>query len=70
MLNRAVIVLILAAVAAFLLYLADLVRGALSPDEPYAASIGLTLDACAAAQDGLSAEAARAYCARPVPKRL
>ncbi|MBL7405642.1 hypothetical protein INQ30_25215, partial [Escherichia coli] len=55
---------------AFLLYLAALARAALSPDEPYAASIGLTLDQCVAAQDSLSDEEARLYCRRPVPKRL
>ncbi|APT30895.1 MULTISPECIES: hypothetical protein [Methylobacterium] len=70
LLNRAVVAALIVAVAAFLLYLAALARAALSPNEPYAASIGLTLDQCVAAQDGLSAEAARLYCRRPVPKRL
>jgi hypothetical protein len=70
MLNRVVMAALLVAVVAFLFYLASLARAALSPNEPYAASIGLTLDQCVAAQDGLSAEDARAYCRRPVPKRL
>ena len=70
LLKRAVVAALIAAAAAFLLYLAALARAALSPDEPYAASIGLTLDQCVAAQDSLSAEAARLYCRRPVPKRL
>ncbi|MEE7503951.1 hypothetical protein [Methylobacterium mesophilicum] len=70
LLNRALVAAVIVAGAAFLLYLAALARAALSPNEPYAASIGLTLDQCAAAQDGLSAEAARLYCRRPVPKRM
>jgi hypothetical protein len=70
MLNRAVVGALILAVAAFLLYLAALAREALAPNEPYAASIGLTLDQCVAAQDGLSTEEARRYCRRPVPKRL
>ena len=70
LLNRAVVAAVIGAAAAFLLYLAALARAALSPNEPYAASIGLTLDQCVAAQDSLSAEAARLYCLRPVPKRL
>lgn len=70
MLNRALMAAVVVAVAAFLLYLASLARAALSPDEPYAASIGLTLDQCVAVQDGLPDAAARAYCRRPVPKRL
>ncbi|KAA0124980.1 hypothetical protein CIW48_04390 [Methylobacterium sp. P1-11] len=70
LLNRAVVAAVIGAVAAFLLYLAALARAALSPNEPYAASIGLTLDQCVAAQDSLSAEAASLYCRRPVPKRL
>jgi hypothetical protein len=70
MLNRAVVAALVFAAAAFLLYLANLAREALSPNEPYAASIGLTLNQCAAAQNGLSSADARAYCRRPVPKRL
>jgi hypothetical protein len=70
MLSRAMLAAVVLAVGAFLLYLASLAREALSPNEPYAASIGLTLDQCVAAQDGLAAEEARAYCRRPVPKRL
>ncbi len=70
LLNRAVVAALILAAAAFLLYLAGLARGALSPNEPYAASIGLTLDQCVATQDGLSPEDARSYCRRPVPKRL
>ncbi|MGU3546794.1 hypothetical protein [Methylobacterium sp. A52T] len=70
LLNRVLVAALIVAVAAFLLYLAALARAALSPYEPYAASIGLTLDQCVAAQDSLSAEAARLYCRRPVPKRL
>ncbi len=70
MLNRAVVAAVVLAAAAFLIYLADLAREALSPNEPYAASIGLTLDQCVAAQDGLSTAEARSYCRRPVPKRL
>ncbi|MGH1574073.1 hypothetical protein ACRAWG_29830 [Methylobacterium sp. P31] len=70
MLNRAAIAVLVLAAAAFLLYLANLARDALSPNEPYAASIGLTLSQCVAAQDGLSPEDARSYCRRPVPKRL
>ncbi|WCS27294.1 hypothetical protein LOK46_10885 [Methylobacterium sp. NMS14P] len=70
LLNRAVVAALIAAVAAFLLYLAALARAALSPNEPYAASIGLTLDQCVAAQDSLSDAEARLYCRRPVPKRL
>ena len=41
MLNRAVVAALVFAAAAFLLYLANLAREALSPNEPYAASIGL-----------------------------
>jgi hypothetical protein len=70
LLNRAVVAAVIGAAAAFLLYLAALARAALSPNEPYAASIGLTLDQCVAAQDSLSDEEARLYCRRPVPKRL
>jgi hypothetical protein len=70
MLNRAVVAALVFAAAAFLLYLANLAREALSPNEPYAASIGLSPDQCAAAQNGLSPADARAYCRRPVPKRL
>ncbi|MCJ2134471.1 hypothetical protein MKK69_10470 [Methylobacterium sp. J-026] len=70
MLNRAVLAAVVLAAAAFLIYLANLAREALSPNEPYAASIGLTLDQCIAAQDGLSTAEARGYCRRPVPKRL
>jgi hypothetical protein len=70
MLNRALLVAALLAVAAFLIYLANLARDALSPNETYAASIGLTLDQCVSVQDGLAPEEARAYCRRPVPKRL
>ncbi|MCJ2143432.1 hypothetical protein [Methylobacterium sp. E-066] len=70
MLNRALVAALLLAAAAFLLYLASLAREALSPNQPYAASIGLTLDQCVAAQDGLAETEARAYCRRPVPKRL
>ncbi len=70
MLNRALVVVALLAVAAFLIYLAGLARDALSPNETYAASIGLTLDQCVSAQDGLAPDEARAYCRRPVPKRL
>jgi hypothetical protein len=70
MLNRTAIAVLVLAAAAFLLYLANLARDALSPNEPYAASIGLTLGQCVAAQDGLSPEEARTYCRRPVPKRL
>jgi hypothetical protein len=70
MLNRAMVAALILAVAAFLLFLAGLAREALSPNEPYAASIGLTLDQCVAAQDGLSPTDARTYCRRPVPKRL
>ncbi|MBE7244512.1 MAG: hypothetical protein INR63_06140 [Actinomycetospora chiangmaiensis] len=70
MLNRALVLIALLAAAAFLIYLANLVRDALSPNETYAASIGLTLDQCVSAQDGLAPEVARAYCRRPVPKRL
>ncbi|MCB4802843.1 hypothetical protein QO001_002407 [Methylobacterium brachiatum] len=69
MLNRVLVAATLIAVAAFLVYLASLARDALSPNETYAASIGLTLDQCAAAQDGLTEAEARAYCRRPVPKR-
>ena len=69
MLNRAIVAAALIAVAGFLFYLANLVRDALSPNESYAASIGLTLDQCAAAQEGLAEAEARAYCVRPVPKR-
>lgn len=70
MLSRAVVTALLLAAAAFLFYLASLAREALSPNESYAASIGLTREQCAAAQDGLAEAEARAYCARPVPKRL
>ncbi|MDP4002832.1 hypothetical protein [Methylobacterium sp. NEAU K] len=70
MLNRVVIAALVLVIAAFLIGLAKLARDALSPNEPYAASIGLTLDQCVAAQDGFSPEEARAYCRRPVPKRL
>ncbi|MBE7200932.1 hypothetical protein ACLBX9_25395 [Methylobacterium sp. A49B] len=70
MLSRALLAAVVFAVGAFLLYLASLAREALSPNEPYASSIGLTLDQCVAAQDGLAAEEARTYCRRPVPKRL
>ena len=70
MVNRIVVVTVLLAVAAFLIYLADLARDALSPNESYAASIGLTLDQCVTAQDGLAPGDARSYCRRPVPKRL
>ena len=70
MLNRALVVAALLAAAAFLIYLANLARDALSPNETYAASIGLTLDQCVSAQDGLGSHEARAYCRRPVPKRL
>ncbi|MCJ2121751.1 hypothetical protein [Methylobacterium sp. J-077] len=70
MVNRAFVAALLLAAAAFLLYLASLAREALSPNQPYAASIGLTLDQCVAAQDGLAETEARAYCRRPVPKRL
>ena len=70
MLNRALVVAALLVVAAFLVYLANLARDALSPNETYAASIGLTLDQCVAVQNGLSPEDARAYCRQPVPKRL
>lgn len=70
MLNRALVALVVLAVAAFLIYLADLAREALSPNETYAASIGLTLDQCVTAQEGLAPGEARAYCRRPVPKRL
>ncbi|MEE7446860.1 hypothetical protein MRF4_02955 [Methylobacterium radiotolerans] len=69
LLNRAVVAALIVAVAAFLLYLAALARAALSPNEPYATSIGLTLDQCVDAQDSLSAEEARQYCRRSVPKR-
>ena len=69
MLNRAILAAVLVMAVAFLFYLAGLARDALSPNEPYAASIGLSLDQCAAAQDGLTGVEARAYCARPVPKR-
>ncbi|MBE7200070.1 MAG: hypothetical protein INR70_20000 [Parafilimonas terrae] len=68
--TRAALAAVLLAAAAFLLYLADLAREALSPNEPFAASIGLTLDQCVAAQDGLSSEEARIYCRRRVPKRF
>jgi len=70
MLNRALVAALLVAAAAFLFYLASLARAALSPNEPYAASIGLTLDQCVTAQDGLVETEARAYCRRLVPKRL
>ncbi|MCJ2050053.1 hypothetical protein [Methylobacterium sp. J-070] len=70
MLNRVVLAAVVLGVAAFLLYLAALARAAFSPNEPYAASIGLTLDQCVAVQNGLSPEDARAYCRQPVPKRL
>lgn len=70
LLNRALVVAALLAVAAFLIYLASLARDALSPNETYAASIGLTLDQCVSAQDGLASSEARVYCQRPVPKRL
>ena len=70
MLNRAVLVAVVLVAGAFLLYLAGLAREALSPNEPYAASIGLTRDQCVAAQTGLVVEDARTYCRRPVPKRL
>ncbi|MCJ2072252.1 hypothetical protein MKK75_26240 [Methylobacterium sp. J-030] len=70
MLNRVLLVATLLAVAAFLIYLASLARDALSPNETYASSIGLTLDQCVSAQDGLKPEEARGYCRRPVPKRL
>ena len=70
MLSRAVLVALVLAAGAFLLYLADLARGALSPNESYAASIGLTLDQCVGALSGLSSEDARTDCRRPVPKRL
>lgn len=69
MLNRAIVAAALLAAAVFLFYLANLVRDALSPNETYAASIGLTLDQCAAAQNGLTDAEARGYCTRPVPKR-
>jgi hypothetical protein len=70
MLNRALLVAALLAAAAFLIYLANLARDALSPNESYAASIGLTHDQCVLVQDGLAPEEAHAYCRRPVPKRL
>lgn len=70
MLNRVALAALLLAVAVLLLYLASLAREALSPNESYAASIGLTLDQCVAVQEGLSTDDARAYCRRPVPKRL
>jgi len=70
MVNRIVVAAVLFAVAVFLIYLANLARAALSPNESYAASIGLTLDQCVAAQDGLAPEDARRYCRRAVPKRL
>ncbi len=69
MLNRALVAATRLVVAAFLVYLAGLAREALSPNQTYAASIGLTLDQCVTAQDGLSDAEARAYCRRPVPKR-
>ena len=46
MLNRVLVAATLIAVAAFLVYLASLARDALSPNQTYAASIGLTLDQC------------------------
>ena len=70
MVSRAVLLVLVLAAGAFLLYLAGLAREAMSSNEPYAASIGLTLDQCVAAQNGLSSADARAYCRRPVPKRL
>ena len=68
--NRAVLLVVVLAAGAFLLYLAGLARDALSPNEPYAASIGLTVDQCIDAQSGLSPGDARTFCRRPVPKRL
>ncbi|SDN03502.1 hypothetical protein SAMN05216360_105151 [Methylobacterium phyllostachyos] len=70
MVNRIVVAAILLAASVFLIYLANLARAALSPNESYAASIGLTLDQCVAAQGGLTPGDARDYCRRPVPKRL
>ncbi|MCJ2056156.1 hypothetical protein MKL09_06285 [Methylobacterium sp. J-048] len=70
MLNRALVAVLLLAAAAFMVYLASLACEALSPNQTYAASIGLSLDQCVSAQDGLAETEARAYCRRPVPKRL
>ena len=68
-LNIALLVGLVVAATAFLVYLAGLARDAVSPNEPYASSIGLTRDQCAAVQGGLTPAEARAYCERPVPKR-
>lgn len=59
----------IAAASLAVVYLANLVRAAVSPDEPYAEHIGLTLDQCVVAQSGMTEAEARAYCAHPMPKR-
>lgn len=69
MARYAAMVGLIVAATAFLIYLATLVRDEVSPTEPYAASIGLSLDQCVAVQGGASQAQARAACERRVPKR-
>lgn len=69
MLRNALLFGVIAAAALAVVYLAGLVRAAVSPNEPYAEHIGLTLDQCVVAQSGMTGTEARAYCSRPMPKR-
>ena len=69
MLRNAFLLGILGAVALAVIYLAGLVRAAVSPNEPYAAHIGLSLDQCVVAQSAMTETQAYTYCARPTAKR-
>ena len=71
LLDWIIIIGIAVPVVMILWYLVSSVSKMASPNEPYADSIGLTLDQCVASnRNTLSDDEARAYCRRSVPKRF